>query len=63
MTDTMNGHSASSELPPEAIIFAGKMFDAARNGQIDIFQQALPAGLPANMRNDKGDTLVGSSFA
>lgn len=46
------------ELPPEAIAFAGKMFDAARAGQMDIFQQALPAGLPANMTNDKGDTLI-----
>lgn len=35
------------------------MYDAARAGQMDIFQQALPAGLPANMTNDKGDSLVG----
>jgi hypothetical protein len=34
------------------------MFDAARAGQMDIFQQALPAGLPVNMTNDKGDSLV-----
>ena len=47
-----------SELPPEAIAFASKMYDAARAGQIDIFQQALPAGLPANMTNEKGDSLV-----
>lgn len=47
------------DLPPEAIALAGRMYDAARAGQIDIFQQALPAGLPANMTNEKGDTLVG----
>lgn len=29
---------------------------------MDIFEQALPAGLPAGMRNEKGDTLVGFSF-
>ncbi|TVY54365.1 putative ankyrin repeat protein [Lachnellula cervina] len=47
-----------SELPPEAIAFASKMYDAARAGQMDIFQQALPAGLPAGMTNDKGDSLL-----
>ncbi|KAM3088912.1 hypothetical protein ACMFMG_000535 [Clarireedia jacksonii] len=52
-----NGTSASI-LPPEAIAFATRMYDAARNGQLDIFQQALPAGLPANMTNDKGDSLI-----
>ncbi|PQE28071.1 ankyrin protein [Rutstroemia sp. NJR-2017a WRK4] len=52
-----NGTSTST-LPPEAIAFATRMYDAARNGQLDIFQQALPAGLPANMTNDKGDSLI-----
>ena len=47
-----------ASLPPEAIAFAARMFDAARTGQLDVFQQALPAGLPVNMTNDKGDTLV-----
>ncbi|KAH7395649.1 ankyrin repeat-containing domain protein [Cadophora sp. MPI-SDFR-AT-0126] len=46
------------DLPPEAIAFATRMYDAARAGQMDIFQQALPAGLPANMMNEKGDSLV-----
>ena len=48
----------ASSLPPEAIAFASRMFDAARTGQTEVFQQALPAGLPANLTNDKGDTLV-----
>jgi hypothetical protein len=47
-----------STLPPEAIAFATRMYDAARAGQMNVFQQALPAGLPANMTNDKGDSLV-----
>ncbi|KAH7369974.1 ankyrin repeat-containing domain protein [Rhexocercosporidium sp. MPI-PUGE-AT-0058] len=46
------------DLPPEAITFATRMYDAARAGQLDVFQQALPAGLPANMMNEKGDSLV-----
>jgi hypothetical protein len=59
MADKMNINPSTPELPPEAIAFATKIYDAARAGQMDIFQQALPAGLPANMMNDKGDTLVG----
>lgn len=47
-----------SSLTPEMIAFATRMYDAARAGQLDIFQQALPAGLPVNMTNDKGDSLV-----
>jgi hypothetical protein len=45
-------------LSPEAIAFAARMYDAARAGQLDVFEQALPAGLPANMTNEKGDSLV-----
>jgi hypothetical protein len=61
MADEMNADPSNPNLPPEAIAFAGRMYDAARAGQIDVFQQALPAGLPANMMNDKGDSLVCSS--
>ena len=46
---------------PEIIAFATRMYDAARQGDIPIFEQALPAGLPPNMTNDKGDSLVRSS--
>lgn len=51
----------ASELPPEAIALATRFFDGARNGQMDIFEQGLPQGLPANLTNDKGDTLVSPS--
>ena len=50
-------HSVKS-LPPAALAFAARVFDAARKGEIALFQQALPAGLPPNMTNDKGDTLI-----
>jgi hypothetical protein len=53
----------SSELPQEAIAFAGRMYDAARAGQVDIFQQALPRGLPPNLTNEKGDTLVSARLS
>lgn len=43
---------------PQVIAFATRMYDAARQGDIPIFFQALRAGLPPNMTNDKGDTLL-----
>ncbi|KAF8860626.1 ankyrin [Acephala macrosclerotiorum] len=51
-------NGSSQGLPPEIIAFASRMYDAARSGQLDIFQQALPKGLPANMTNEKGDSLI-----
>ncbi|KAJ9605128.1 hypothetical protein H2200_010518 [Cladophialophora chaetospira] len=52
------GPQSADELPPEAIALAGRFFEAARSGQIDILEQALSRGLPANLTNDKGDTLL-----
>ncbi|KAK5995710.1 Putative ankyrin repeat protein [Cladobotryum mycophilum] len=52
------GVSMPATLSPEAIAFAGRMYDSAGQGDIEIFQQALPAGLPPNMTNEKGDTLL-----
>ncbi|KIW84227.1 hypothetical protein Z517_03476 [Fonsecaea pedrosoi CBS 271.37] len=49
---------SAEQLPPEAVALAGRFFDAARAGQTDLFEQALPRGLPANLTNDKGDTLL-----
>ncbi|CAK7266945.1 hypothetical protein SEPCBS57363_002350 [Sporothrix epigloea] len=45
-------------LPDEAIALAQRLFNGARAGDLALFQQALPAGLPANMTNEKGDTLL-----
>ncbi|KAF7943390.1 hypothetical protein EAE96_011316 [Botrytis aclada] len=52
-----NGATVAS-LPPAAIALATRMYDAARNGDIEIFEQALSLGLPANMTNEKGDSLI-----
>jgi len=53
------GPPASAEqLPPEALALASRLFEAARKGQMDIFEQALPRGLSPNMTNDKGDSLI-----
>ncbi len=45
-------------LPPEALEFASRFYNAARTGDLPLFNQALPAGLPPNMTNEKGDSLV-----
>lgn len=48
----------SGSMPPEVVEFATRMFDAARQGDTAVFAQALPAGLSANLTNDKGDSLI-----
>jgi hypothetical protein len=53
-TPTTEGAAIS----PEAIEFATRMYNAAREGNIEVFEQALPIGLPPNLTNNKGDTLV-----
>lgn len=61
-TEAQGGQQSADKLPPEAIALASRFFDAARQGQIDMFEQALPHGLPANLTNDKGDTLVSNGL-
>ena len=62
MRNGKNGKHADGHEPPafdeETIAFAGRMFDYARSGRGDELAQALAMGLPPNLRNDKGDTLV-----
>ncbi|MEU4106436.1 ankyrin repeat domain-containing protein [Streptomyces tanashiensis] len=48
-----------SETPdPEVIELASKVFDLARTGDADALAAYVDAGVPANLTNDKGDTLV-----
>ena len=42
----------------ETIAFAHRMFDLARNGDAAQLAAYVDAGLPANLTNDKGDTLL-----
>ncbi|GAP85110.1 putative ankyrin repeat-containing domain protein [Rosellinia necatrix] len=57
-TSALPTAAAPGTIPPEAIEFATRMYNAAREGQIDILNEALLAGLPPNLTNDKGDTLL-----
>ncbi|KAJ9148591.1 hypothetical protein NKR23_g4980 [Pleurostoma richardsiae] len=50
--------AGAGSLPPEAIALAARMYNAAREGDIELLKQALPVGLPPNLTNEKGDTLL-----
>ncbi|MEU4557774.1 ankyrin repeat domain-containing protein [Actinoplanes sp. NPDC023936] len=46
-----------AELDEETLAFAHRMFDLARSGDPELAAQ-VAAGLPVNLTNDKGDTLL-----
>jgi ankyrin repeat protein len=48
----------SEELDAETLTFAHRMFDLARDGATDELAGYVDAGLPVNLTNDKGDTLL-----
>ncbi|MDK1476196.1 ankyrin repeat domain-containing protein [Streptomyces sp. 549] len=43
---------------PEILQLAGKVFDLARQGDTDTLAAYVDAGVPPNLTNDSGDTLV-----
>jgi ankyrin repeat protein len=47
-----------TQLPPEAIALASKLFDFAREGKTAELQQYITAGIPVNLTNHKGDTIL-----
>ena len=51
---TSNETHTASELPPETIDFAHRMFDAAREGNTELLLGAVDAGLPPNLTNQNG---------
>jgi ankyrin repeat protein len=48
----------SEELDPEVIELATKVFDLARRGETETLAAYVDAGVPANLTNDKGDSLI-----
>jgi ankyrin repeat protein len=48
----------ADELDDETLAFAHQMFDLARAGHTDELAAQIDAGLPPNLTNDKGDTLL-----
>ncbi|WP_371614870.1 ankyrin repeat domain-containing protein [Streptomyces sp. NBC_00454] len=50
---------SSQDVPDEDVIeLATKIFDLARQGETETLAAYLDAGVPANLTNDRGDTLV-----
>ncbi|MFF5568944.1 ankyrin repeat domain-containing protein [Streptomyces sp. NPDC012623] len=48
-----------SEAPdPEVIELATKVFDLARRGETEALAAYVDAGVPANLTNDRGDSLL-----
>jgi uncharacterized protein len=45
-------------IDPGVIELAGRVFDLARGGHTDELVAYLEAGVPVNLTNDKGDTLL-----
>ena len=45
-------------LDDETLAFAERMFDLARHGDAEQLKTMLEGGLPANLRNSKGDSLL-----
>ncbi|MDO5677863.1 MAG: ankyrin repeat domain-containing protein [Propionibacteriaceae bacterium] len=47
-------------MPPsdDAIALAQKLFDLARNGEVEELAAYLDAGAPVDMRNENGDTFL-----
>ncbi len=48
----------AEELDAGTLAFAHRMFDLARSGATEELAANVAAGLPANLTNDKGDTLL-----
>ena len=46
------------DLTPEELAFLQSAFEYARNGGVDTLVQMLDAGVPVNLTNSAGDTLL-----
>lgn len=50
--------SSAGDLPPAALDLASRLFDLAREGSSEDLTQYVAAGIPPNLTNHAGDTLV-----
>lgn len=53
-----SSQESARNLPPEALDLASKLFDYAREGKTGALGQYLQAGIPANLTNSSGQTLL-----
>jgi ankyrin repeat protein len=54
----VSGTEAGKSIDPGVIALARKVFDLAREGLTDELAEYVDAGVPVNLTNDKGDTLL-----
>jgi ankyrin repeat protein len=57
-TPMSTSHDAQPMTEEESAEFAAQVFDVARKGDAEMLQRLLEKGLPPNLRNHKGDTLL-----
>ncbi|MGP4000085.1 ankyrin repeat domain-containing protein [Streptomyces sp. 8N706] len=55
---TPESGDSAGQVDPEVIELAGKVFDFARSGDAAALAAYVDAGVPVNLTNDKGDSLV-----
>ncbi|SCK50473.1 hypothetical protein H181DRAFT_04576 [Streptomyces sp. WMMB 714] len=58
MTDAPTPESNEPAHDPEVLELAQKIFQLARQGDTDTIAAYVDAGVPADLTNDKGDSLV-----
>ncbi len=58
MSEQNTGAAAAPPVDPDVVELAGRVFDLAREGHTEDLAAHLEAGVPANLTNDKGDTLL-----
>jgi uncharacterized protein len=51
-------HEQEAAPSPEMLELAAKVFNLAREGEVDALAAYVDAGVPVNLCNDKGDTLI-----
>lgn len=54
----MTDPAGPPELDQETLAFAHRMFGLARDGEDVVLAENVDAGLPVDLTNDKGDTLL-----
>lgn len=57
MTD-QHRNAQSPQFTEAELAYVSSLFDAARNGDTQLLSSALDAGVPVNLTNSKGDTLL-----
>lgn len=57
MTD-QHSDAQSPQFTEAELAYVSSLFDAARNGDSQLVSSAIEAGVPVNLTNSKGDTLL-----